>query len=74
MNPQTAFVKSPFVVLRNYNFNEEIDHFYGKIKAFMKNLPFEILRSMGEKNDNYEEHYLKGEPKNCLFYLTFILQ
>ena len=69
MNPQTAFVKSPFVVLRNYNFNEEIDHFMEK-KAFVKNLPSEKLRSMGEKNDNYEENHLKGEPKNCLFFLS----
>ena len=68
MNPQIAFVKSPFVVLRNYSINEEIDHFWRK-KAFVKNLPLENLRSMGE-NDNYEENYLKGEPKNCLFFLS----
>ena len=47
MNLQTAFVISPFVVLRNNSFNEEIGHFYGKSKAFMKYLPWEKLRSVG---------------------------
>ena len=49
MNPQTAFVKSPFVVLRNYNFNEEIDHFYGE-KSFREEFAFgEIKVNGGEE-------------------------
>ena len=39
-------------------------------KGFREEFAFGEIKVNGEKNDNYEEHYLKGEPKNCLFFLS----